>query len=72
MKDAIFIEGRRNGYSPNQCGKTMTIGEIIELMQEYADDYGKDTPVFLINDGGYTFGNITKGSVYSEEYDEEE
>ena len=39
-----------------------------------AEDFGEDTPVYLRNDGGYTYGNINKGSmdVYDEEDDEDE
>ena len=72
MTDAIFIEGRRNGYTPTQCGRTITVGELAELMQQYAEDYGEDTPVFIINDGGYTYGNISEWSITADEYDEEE
>ena len=30
----VFIDGRRDGYSPDQCGKTMTVGELITA-EEY-------------------------------------
>lgn len=61
----LFIEGRRNGYTPNQCGTTMTVGELIEQLQ----DYDEDTPVYINNDEGYTYGNITWSSF--EENDDE-
>lgn len=51
-KDILFIEGRRNGYHPSQCGKTMTVGELIR---------------FLSNDNGYTYGNITEDSITDDE-----
>lgn len=50
----LFIEGRRNGYEPEQCGKTMTVGELLE----YLEGFDEDTKVYLRNDGGYTYGNI--------------
>lgn len=66
--EALFINGNRNGYSPDQCGRTLTVGELIELL-EY---YDEDTPMFLRNDNGYTYGSITgRDLVHSDELDEE-
>lgn len=28
----LYIEGRRNGYDPDQCGETMTVSEMIEFL----------------------------------------
>lgn len=63
----LFIEGRRNGYSPDQCGRTMTVGELIEHLEQF--DEG--TKVYLSNDGGYTYGNIDYNS-FEESEDIEE
>ena len=38
---ALYIDGRRNGYAPCQCGRTMTIGELIEFLQEFDEDSGE-------------------------------
>ena len=54
--NALFITGKRNGYSPEQCGRTLTVGELIELLEECDED----SPVYLKNDGGYTYGSITR------------
>ena len=54
----LFIEGRRNGYSTEQCGNTMTVRELIEYLEQLEDD----TEVYLNNDNGYTFGSITESS----------
>ena len=65
----LFIEGRRNGYTPKQCEETMTVGELIEKLSEYHSDM----PVYLNNDNGYTYGSITYSSFEeSYDYDEEE
>ena len=63
----LYIEGRRNGYAPDQCGRTMTVGELICFLEQFDDD----TEVFLKNDNGYTYGNITEGS-FEEDYEEED
>jgi hypothetical protein len=63
--NALYIEGRRNGYNPKQCGRTMTVGELIGFLQEFDED----TPIYIKNDNGYTYGNITEGS-FEEDDDE--
>lgn len=68
---ALYIEGKRNGYGPDQCGRTLTVGELIEILEQF--DYGR--PVFLRNDNGYTYGNITEWDINTAEdlgYEEDE
>ena len=67
MKEALFINGKRNGYGPEQCGRTLTVRELIELLSEFDED----TEVFLSNDSGYTYGSITESDVWLDEYDED-
>ena len=64
----VFIEGRRNGYSPEQCGRTMTVGELIGFLEQFDED----TEVFINNDNGYTYGNITESSFEEREEEDEE
>jgi len=63
----IFINGKRNGYAPEQCGRTMTVRELISMLEEFDEN----EKVYLRNDNGYTYGSIT-GRDIEEEYDEEE
>ena len=53
--EALYIETKRNGYGPDQCGKTLTVGELIAILE----GYDEDCPVYLRNDNGYTYGSIT-------------
>ena len=64
----LFIEGRRNGYSPNQCGRTMTAGELMSFLEQFDEDM----PVYLSNDNGYTYGSVTESSFTENECDEED
>jgi len=64
----LFIEGRREGYTPGQCERTMTVGELIEFLQ----DFDEDMPVYLNNDNGYTFGSITESSFQENDNEEDE
>ncbi len=66
--DALFIEGRRNGYSPNQCGTTLTVGELIDILS----GYDEELPIYLNNDNGYTFGSITEDSFEESETEDYE
>lgn len=66
MKECIYITGKRNGYGPEQCGRTLTVGELIELLSEFDED----TPIYLNNDSGYTYGSITEQDVWPDEYEE--
>ena len=63
----LYLEGRRNGYAPDQCGRTMTVAELIEFLGQFDED----AEVFLRNDGGYTYGNIVESS-FEEDYNEDE
>ena len=55
----IFIEGRRDGYTPSQCYETLTVGALIEVLEQYDGDM----PVYLRNDNGYTYGSISYNSI---------
>ena len=68
MNNVLFINGKRNGYSPEQCGRTLTVGELIEILQ----GCDPDMEVYLKNDNGYTYGSITDYDIYEDEVDEEE
>lgn len=66
----VFIEGKRNGYSPEQCGSTLTVGELIERLQ----NYDEDAKIYLRNDNGYTYGSINDWDIetdYEDEINEE-
>jgi len=53
-RKAVFINANNNGYEPSQCGSTLTVGELIELLS-YFD---QNQPVYLKFDNGYTYGSI--------------
>lgn len=68
--DVLVIRAKKEGYSPDQVYDTMTVGDLIYSLQDYSDD----TPVYISNDGGYTYGGITDSDLklkYIEEDNEE-
>ena len=67
-KTILTIDGRREGYAPEQIGRTMTVGELIS----YLENYDEDTPVMINNDDGYTYGSITDSSFREEEMEDDE
>ena len=50
----VFINANNNGYTPSQCGPTLTVGELIEILSDFDDEQ----PVYLKFDYGYSYGNI--------------
>lgn len=67
MIEYLVIETSRTAYSPSQVKQTMTVGELIELLE----DYDENMPVVLSHDNGYTYGGITQYDFYTKEVDEE-
>ena len=71
-QQVVFIEGRREGYSPDQIDRTMTVQELMDWLEGFYPD----AKVMLKNDNGYTYGSITRGSfeedVLEDDDDEEE
>ncbi len=72
--EKLIIETEREGYATDQVEKTMTVGELIELLHYYDED----APVYLSFDGGYTYGGLRAGRFdlqedepEEEEYDDE-
>ena len=59
----VYIDSRRDGYSPSQCHDTMTVGELIDILSQYDEDQ----PVYIRNDNGYTYGNITERTIIPSE-----
>lgn len=59
----ITIQTKREGYSPDQCGHTATVGDLIA----YLSQWDEETPVYLSNDNGYTYGSIRDYDI-DEEY----
>ncbi len=63
----ITLETKRNGYSPDQCGKTMTVQELIDCLS----GFDPEAKVYFSNDNGYTYGNISEWD-FNEKYEEED
>ena len=62
-KRALFIETERYGYHPDQIYETYTIRQLIEHLTNMGHRIGFDSPVYLSNDGGYTYGGIRDESI---------
>ncbi len=63
----LVLNTMREGYGTDQINRTMTAGELIELLQEYDED----TPVYLAFDNRYTYGGILENR-FEEDYNEDE
>lgn len=63
MSKALFIDAKRMGYCPQQCGKTLTVRELISILE----DFEEDRPVYLRHDNGYTYGSIVEYDISTQE-----
>lgn len=63
MKRQIIIETTRAGYAPEQVGRTMTVGELIAILEEF----DPDTPVVTSHDRGYTYGPVRESDIHERE-----
>ena len=62
----VIIADDREGYGIDQVRDTMTVGELVALLQ----DYDEDAPIYLSHDNGFTFGGITERKI-EEVFDDE-
>ena len=67
-KEYITIETHRTGYAVDQCGKTLSVRELVDYLTQWDDE----TPVYFSNDNGYTYGSINFNDIDSRTLDEEE
>lgn len=65
--ECLVMLAEREGYSKLQVRRTMTVGELIEMLQEYDEEL----PVYLSHDSGYTFGGITEDRFEVQDMEEE-
>ena len=55
-ENIIIIDTSRDGYSVSQVIHTMTVGELLSLLE----DFDTDTKIYLSFDNGYTYGGINE------------
>ena len=60
----LIVQALRESYGKNDVD-TLTVGELIELLQDYDDDL----PIVFSHDNGYTYGGIRK-ELIEEDYDD--
>lgn len=68
MRKEILLEATRNGYSTYGCGDTLTIGQLIELLQQY----DKDTLVYFSHDYGNSYGSLSFETIWEAEESDDE
>ena len=51
----LTMKAEREGYAPDQIARTMTVGELIEFL----NNFDEDEKIYLSHDNGYTYGGIT-------------
>lgn len=68
----IEIDAKREAYSADEvAGSTLTLEELIGILEELEEEVGEDTPVIVSHDRGYTYGSIHDNYIRVEETEEE-
>lgn len=65
-KSVLMFNTGRDGYTVRQCGSTMTVGELMEIL----DCYNEDMEIFYKNDEGYTYGYLEESRIVEELIDD--
>ena len=59
----IVINANREGYGLDQISRTLTVGELISILEQFEEE----TPVYIGNDrkyyGWYTYGGIREWDI---------
>lgn len=58
----------RDAYAPTDLGGTMTVEELIEELQTH----DMSLKVVFVNDGGYTYGSVSRHNLKEFTYEDEE
>lgn len=64
----LLLEAGRDFYCLENAYRTMTVGELIDYLR--MENY--NTPVYISNDRGYTYGVIKESRFYDDEVEQEE
>ena len=64
---SIIFKTKREGYDTNQCGKTLTVQELIDILS----GYDPESKIYYSNDNGYTYGSIKEYDI-DEKYEAED
>ncbi len=65
MAKKLFINTRKTGWNPEHCGKTMTVAQLIEYLQEFPQDY----EVYLKHEDGIMYDSIWEKDFEEEDYE---
>lgn len=68
------VEGNL-GYAPDQIDSVMSLGDILDQVQEAIEEWGEDAEVVLHqqnNRYGANYGKLSKWDLFSDPADEEE
>ena len=67
MNTQVIIQAERTGYSTEQIKHTLTVRELIEVLE----NFDENAKIYLSHDNGYTFGGITERNIDEETVDED-
>lgn len=60
--ERLVFNASRDAYSVEDIRRTMTVGDLIDLL----NNFDEDTRVYLAFDGGYTYGSVREEDFVTE------
>ena len=67
MKSVLVIDTQREGYGVDQIRETMTVGDLIAILQ----GLDEDMPIYTGHDNRYTYGGLRPYRFNEVEFDED-
>lgn len=68
----VILSVAREAYGVHDIKKTMTVGELIDFLQE---NFEEESPIYISHDNGYTYGSVLSryfDEIEDDDDDEEE
>ncbi len=61
-----MIDTGRDSYTPAQCDATLTVKELMDILE----GFDPDQPVYLRNDNGYTYGFLSDDRIDEADFED--
>jgi hypothetical protein len=64
----LILSAKPGGYSPDQCGRTLTVGEMIRELE----CFDPDSKIYFSHNNGYTYSPVTENDFEQREEETED
>lgn len=64
-KNVVLFDTGRDAYTPEQCYETLTVGELLAILE----GVDPDASVYFRNDNGYSYGFLSEERISESEFE---